>query len=137
MHNGRGDLVDIVLLLLGEAQHVEGLLLSEERLRQTSARPSFSRQRRTSRVAKDHLILIANENNNKEKKVSITEKESDKKKSDGSSDAIFIDNIDKRGERRLMEAHKDDTSSKRRYTSEHSERSMKLASSIAQLRARK
>lgn len=27
VHDGRGDLVDVILLFLGEAQHVEGLLL--------------------------------------------------------------------------------------------------------------
>lgn len=30
VHDGRGDLVDVILLLLSEAQHVEGLLLSGE-----------------------------------------------------------------------------------------------------------
>lgn len=45
VHYGRGDLVDIILLLLGEAQHVEGLLLQEKASLETSIPSTFSRQR--------------------------------------------------------------------------------------------
>jgi len=49
MHDGRSDLVDVVLFFLGEAQHIEGLLL----LKEASLKSLFYRH---SHV-RDHLKL--------------------------------------------------------------------------------
>lgn len=67
MHDGRGDLVDIVLLLLGEAQHVESLLLSEETL--LDVRPSeFFTSEENASSAKRSFNPYYESSNEKKKK---------------------------------------------------------------------
>lgn len=65
VHYSRGDLVDVILLLLGEAQHIEGLLLQEEALLKTLVTPTFSRQR-TSQTTARFVTDIAKNLNRKE-----------------------------------------------------------------------